>query len=71
MRINIDIPEADIGALGQLAEARSTSRATLIREAIAAFLPKGAAANEAFGLWRNRSPDGVEYQRHVRSEWES
>jgi predicted transcriptional regulator len=71
MRVTVDIPEADIQALDKLAEARRIPRATLIREAVAAFLPRTVAASEAFGLWRNRSLDGVDYQRQSRTEWRS
>jgi len=69
MRITIDVPEADIRALAVLATARAVSRSALIREAIGAFLQPTTAANEAFGLWRGKSRDGIAYQRDARSEW--
>jgi metal-responsive CopG/Arc/MetJ family transcriptional regulator len=71
MRTLVDLPEADIRALDELGERRRVSRAKIIREAVSAFLTKSADANaeEAFGLWRDRNVDGLEYQQQVRSEW--
>jgi predicted transcriptional regulator len=71
MRTLVDLPEADIRALDQIGERRRVSRAGIIREAVSAFLTKSASgsADDAFGLWRARNIDGLDYQRQVRSEW--
>ncbi len=71
MRTLVDLPEADILALDKLGEKRRVSRASIIREAVSALLSKNtsSAADEAFGLWRHRKIDGLDYQRQVRSEW--
>jgi len=71
MRTLVDLPDADIHALDKLSESRRVSRASIIREAISALLSQSArgSADEAFGLWRHRKIDGLDYQRQARSEW--
>ena len=71
MRAIIDIDEGEDRALKQLARQRGVSRAQMVREAIDHFLqveaPKGAGA--AFGIWRDKNLDGLEYQRRQRKDW--
>lgn len=71
MRIQVDLEEAQIGALDRLAARSKTSRAALIRKAIGAFLDARPEQNvaDAFGLWGERAVDGLAYEREVRSEW--
>lgn len=71
MRILANLEEAQIEALDQLAARSKTSRAALIREAIAAFLDARRDHNavDAFGLWGERAVDGLAYERKARSEW--
>jgi metal-responsive CopG/Arc/MetJ family transcriptional regulator len=54
MRILVDLPQDQIDALARLSEIRGSSRAVLIREAVAEYLDKHQAGdlNELFGLWR-------------------
>ena len=72
-RIVIDVPDKLIESLDQLGGAAQTSRAALIREAIADFLRSKSVprAEAAFGLWRQRKKDGVRYQTELRGEWEN
>lgn len=71
MRAIIDIdPELD-RALKRLAKERGSSRAGVVREALVHYVqgqqaPPNAAA---FGLWKGRASDGVDYQRRLRKEW--
>jgi metal-responsive CopG/Arc/MetJ family transcriptional regulator len=71
MRTLVDIPEGDLKALDEISERRRTSRAGVIRHAIRDYLVKNrrGSLEEAFGLWRDKNVDGVEYQRRLRSEW--
>lgn len=70
MRALVDIPERQIKALEALCQAEKISRAELIRRAISAYLDKKKpATSPAFGIWRERGVDGLEYQERVRSEW--
>lgn len=67
----IDLDEARVRDLDEIAKAAKRSRASLIREAIAAYLgqhrKRGEA--EAFRLWGKHSVDGLEYERKLRAEW--
>ena len=71
MRTLIDIPDEDLKALDALRGRRGVSRAQLVRAAIDDYLRRNPAveAAAAFGLWRDRVADGVEYQRRLRDEW--
>jgi hypothetical protein len=71
MKTLVDIPENDIRQLEQLAGRRNTSRASVIREAIASYLTNQmrARGNGAFGAWRKSKVDGLKHQRKLRSEW--
>ncbi len=71
MRTLIDLPDSDVEALDQIGERRQMSRAKVVRQAVREFLQKNVLANrdEAFGLWRDRDVDGLEYQRRLREEW--
>jgi metal-responsive CopG/Arc/MetJ family transcriptional regulator len=75
MRTLIDLPQEQIDALAKLGRERGSSRAALIREAVAEYLGRRQAGHldEAFGLWRTQAgepEDGVAYQDRLRAEWE-
>ena len=72
MRTIIDVPDALIESLDQFGALEQRSRAALIRDAITEYLKVKSipAAEEAFGLWRKREVDGVQYQKSLRDEWE-
>jgi metal-responsive CopG/Arc/MetJ family transcriptional regulator len=70
MRILVDIPDAELEALNAIGARERRSRASLIREAIAAYVAeRHCETAEAFGLWGKRKIDGLEYQEKVRAEW--
>jgi metal-responsive CopG/Arc/MetJ family transcriptional regulator len=70
MRTLVDLPEKQIKALTRLSKARKTSRAAIIRDAVATYLEREQPKrkHEAFGLWGDRVVDGLEYQRKLREE---
>jgi metal-responsive CopG/Arc/MetJ family transcriptional regulator len=71
MRTLVDLPDAELEELTALSRSRKTSRAELIRQAVAEFLAQNrAGVDESFGLWKGRGVDGVEYQQKLRGEWE-
>ncbi len=72
MRTIIEIPDDLVQALDALGKQTQSSRAALIREAVKEYLThhEPAPMEAAFGLWKGRNPEGVEYQRELRSEWE-
>ena len=71
MRTLVDIPDKQLKELTRLSKARKTSRAALIRDAVAAYLnrPLFSEKDPAFGAWGDKTVDGLEYQRKIRSEW--
>ena len=70
MRAIIDIPDDQAGPLAEACRRNHISRAEAIRRAIALFLKQEAPEAEgAFGLWKERGIDGIEYQQSLRREW--
>ncbi len=73
MRTLVDIPEKHLTDLRRIGEAKKRSRAALIREAIDAYVvankPNTKPIDEAFGLWKDKKIDSLEYQRKLRDEW--
>ncbi|PKA40208.1 CopG family transcriptional regulator [Rhizobium sullae] len=71
MRTLIDIGEAELKALDEMAKSENVSRASLVRKAVNDFLARHERIrqDEAFGLWGDRKIDGLEYQDKVRNEW--
>jgi metal-responsive CopG/Arc/MetJ family transcriptional regulator len=71
MRTLVDLPERELEQLTALSRSRKTSRAELIRQAVAGYLAQNKAGMEdSFGLWKARREDGVTYQDRLRKEWE-
>jgi predicted transcriptional regulator len=71
MKTLIEIDDADVHALDEMASRQKVSRSALIRRAVGDFLAqnKGGDIEAAFGLWRDNKVDGLRYQRKLRSEW--
>ncbi|MFC3097412.1 ribbon-helix-helix protein, CopG family [Alteraurantiacibacter palmitatis] len=75
-RILADLPDEDIRWLDKLAAEQGKSRASVLREAVAAFKsqhPVGGSKDwiaRGAGLWKDRPGivDGVEYQRAIRED---
>lgn len=75
MRILVDLPDDDIAWLDEVARAEGRSRASVIRDAVAAFRHRDqkAGMEQYFGLWARHgsSVDGLEYETKLRDEWPS
>jgi hypothetical protein len=71
MRTIIELPPAQIDALDALCRREGISRAEAIRRAVAAHVrqQRERGPDPAFGLWRDRPVDGVNYERRLRREW--
>ncbi len=74
MRTIVNLPKEQIAALDQYGRAHRISRAQVVREAVAAYLPpapkKGRFGNHpAFGSWRKKV-DSAAYVRGLRAEWD-
>ena len=71
MRTLVDLPERTLEQLTALSRSRKTSRAELIRQAVAGYLAQNkAGVEDSFGLWKDRGVDGLKYQETLREEWE-
>ena len=75
MRTIVDLPDEQIRALDAYSKKHGVSRAEAVRRAIARFLPQrphrklDLSGHPAFGSWKRRSVDSVEFQRKLRAEW--
>jgi metal-responsive CopG/Arc/MetJ family transcriptional regulator len=71
MRTLVDIPGPDLDALDRLGRRRGVSRAKVIRQAIRDYLARSGQDEgaSAFGAWKDRGEDGLDYQRRIRAEW--
>jgi metal-responsive CopG/Arc/MetJ family transcriptional regulator len=71
MRTLVDIPAEDLDLVNGVAKKLDISRAEFVRRAISFYLEPHRAdpSAEAFGIWRDRPVDGLEYQERIRGEW--
>ncbi|GAB5481211.1 MAG: hypothetical protein Pars92KO_09680 [Parasphingorhabdus sp.] len=72
-RILADLSEEDVQWLDAQAAAQGTSRAQLLRDAVAAFRADASkqGIEKYFGMWRERREvgDPVAWQRRERASW--
>jgi len=70
MRTLVDIPDKQIEDLAVICKIKKVSRSELIRQAISCYIEWNKPSTvDAFGLWKDRKIDGLDYQKKVRSEW--
>lgn len=77
MRTIVDIPKEQIEALDNYAKSKGISRAAVVREAVATYLPRKPKKkisfrdDPSFGSWKApKGFDSVEYVRKLRAEWD-
>ena len=78
MRTIIELTDEQLAALKRLCDREKISRAEAVRRAVDKLIDeqendkarKDAAMRSAFGAWKHRKIDGLEYQRKIRSEWD-
>ena len=64
------MPAKALKALGEICEKEKISRAEAIRRAVELYTDrKRLMTDEAFGIWRSRRVDGLQYQEALRAEW--
>ena len=73
MRTIVNLPKEQIEAMDHYGKANRISRAQVVREAVAAYLPQASKKSRfenhpAFGSWRKKV-DSVAYVRKLRAEW--
>ena len=71
MRTIIDIPEEVVAILDEVGIRTKRSRASLIRDAVSAYLKEVQCeqSKAAFGIWKSREVDGMTYQNKARGDW--
>ena len=71
MRTLVDIPAEDLDLVNGIAKKLDISRAEFVRRAISFYLEphRSDPAAGAFGIWRERPVDGLEYQERIRGDW--
>jgi len=71
MRTIINLPDEQVRRLAEVCRRDRLSRAEVIRRAVAEYLAKRESLEreEAFGIWRDRGDDGLDYERRLRREW--
>lgn len=73
VRTIINIADSQIKILNQLSQNKKISRAEIIRQAlsyyIASYNQNSKDFENAFGLWKDKGTDGLEYQNKLRNEW--
>ena len=69
----IEVPDEVIKSLDRVGKLQKQSRAAVIREAIAEYLSHKSlpAAETAFGLWKEKPKDSLDYQDQLRAEWDN
>ena len=74
MRTIVDIPDTQIKFLDKLSKEKHLSRAEIIRQALSDYINSIHETKEtyksAFGLWKNKNLDSIDYQSQIRSEWD-
>ena len=72
MRTIIEVPDDDIKRLDRIVEQQKKSRAAIIREAIRIYLESKVVGSDkaAFGIWKEKKVDSIDYQEDIRSEWD-
>lgn len=72
-RILADLPDEDIKWLDQLAAEQGKSRASILREAVAAYRAEAPSdwLDIGFGAWKGQVDigDSVDWQRRERASW--
>ena len=71
MRTLIDIPENLLAEIDSLAKRERISRAEAVRRAMAEYVAKRSAskADAAFGIWKSKPVDALDYEDSLRGEW--
>lgn len=72
MRTIVDLPLDQIEKLDKVRQSVGISRAEAVRRAVEQYLSHQLPADEseAFGIWKGRGIDSLEYQKKLREEWE-
>lgn len=71
MQTIVEIPDALVPKLAELARREGRSEADVVSAAVQSYVEQRTpgGTDPAFGLWRERAVDGLAYQDKLRAEW--
>ena len=71
MRALIDLPEKLMKEIAAVAERDEMSRAEAVRRAVADYVAKRSMGRPgaAFGIWKSKNVDALDYEDRLRNEW--
>jgi len=71
MRVTLTLTAAQVRALALICRRERISRTEAVRRAVSEYLSgrSGGPSEVAFGIWRGRDTEGLDYQRRARREW--
>ncbi len=71
MRTRVDIPETLLNELDALARREDISRAEAIRRAMREYIAhhRRPRPDAAFGIWKSKRVDALDYEDSLRREW--
>lgn len=74
MRILIDLPKKPLESLAEICERENISRSEAIRRAVFAYINEKIISlhdkDHAFGIWKSRNIDALDYEDEIRKDWE-
>jgi metal-responsive CopG/Arc/MetJ family transcriptional regulator len=71
VRTIIELPTDLVKDLDSLAEKQEISRAEAVRRAVTDYISarKSSRSDAAFGIWKSRHIDPLDYQDSLRNDW--
>jgi metal-responsive CopG/Arc/MetJ family transcriptional regulator len=70
MRTLIDLPDKLVKELDSLATRDEISRAEAVRRAVSQYVAgRKSRPGAAFGIWKSKRIDALDYEDSVRDEW--
>ena len=71
MRTIVELPDEQVAALRDLCNREKASRAEIIRRAVGQYIQSNQSekGKGAFGLWKKKQIDALDYEARLRSEW--
>ena len=69
MQTEVELTEEEAQRLTEVGKKRNLSLEQVVALAISQYVEQETALDQAFGLWKDRSEDGLAYQEGLRAEW--
>jgi metal-responsive CopG/Arc/MetJ family transcriptional regulator len=71
MRTIVELPDDQLAALRDICAQEKASRAEIIRRAVGQYIQdnQSAKGKSAFGLWKKKQINALDYEARLRGEW--